>query len=525
MSTAVRAADLRPLQGGGRGATARAVRDACDAGTAALLLSAEQTQPGGLLLPPSDAGVPLPQDRLTLDELLALAPNGPRLAVRLPAPTGEAGPERVAQRLLTVLERAGSPRHVLAVSDDVRLLEATKALAPLLAVGLDWSGPDLAAGIRSAGGCGADALIVDAAAHAGTAPLAPAEPNAPAVWVPVPPEQAEQGGQRRDLPVDGSAEPLFLVLDVDGDGACVASLSPSRGLVGRWRRTLPGAADGADRAASIEQALAELVRDASAATPRLPTAAAALLPVPDGGDVEGSAAACDAAARLFGLPRRTADALLAGCLGEDGCERRPTVDDHGRLAWPAGGALPVRTLISRPAAALIGAAGLEGGRLLVHVDRSVEVLRARPVPPAGEPERSDEHPPLWTTSAGRGGGAVLLRDSVPLFTPAEGCLDDRGDDRVLELARQLALGTSDAQELVERVLQAAHGAATHRDRAVLVAGRCLAPQLSRALAQQTPLEPLASDDEAELCWLGAARLAAAASKSPWSHRPSLVGLR
>jgi hypothetical protein len=178
------------------------------------------------------------------------------------------------------------------------------------------------------------------------------------------------------------------------------------------------------------------------------------------------------------------------------------------------------------AAALIGAAGPEGDRLLVYVDRRARVLRGRPAPPESSPESERAAVPLWTAE-GRGSPRVLLRRRiVPLPLPERGLLGDPRDERAREWARLVAQESPAMERALAGVSEALHGFAGPRDRAVLVAGPGAAvPQLRHALGRRLALEPLAAEDDADLAWIGAARLAAAAARLPWSFRAPMESLR
>jgi hypothetical protein len=478
---------------------ARALCEARDSGARAILVDADApaaaAEPMSLLGREDAAG-----ERLWLDEALALLGGTPLLAIRLVASEAGAGAAR-ADAVLATLERAGSPSEVVVLDREPEILERIKARAPLLTTGLIAPSEPVDAARERALACAATVLLLEGPPPGGE-DVREAERRGLVVW------SAPAGEARvrahahsdapdstgRGIPAADDDAPRVLVLDRDDERVAAALLHPDHGLERAWEQRLaPGDTPReGDGYGARQRILATLLERAARSSPRTPVAAACLGPP-----------------------------LEAGSL-----EERPTVGDHGRVPWGPDARVPLRVRVGRSAASLIGAAGPHGDRILVYVERDAEVLRGRPAPSPDGPEGPARTSPLWTTE-GRGPARVhLRREVIPLpDAPGEG-LDDPRDERARALARRLVTGDTRLARALEALGSAARGVADPRDRTILLGGPgSRVPQLPHRLREWLPLEPLVCRDPCDLAWTGAARLAAAAARVPWSYRPEIRTLR
>jgi hypothetical protein len=522
--------DLRNACGAGADAAARALCAARDAGARAVLVAAAIPAEPGAALPLCGSGGAVPARPLVVDEALALLGRETVLAAML-VEAGGGGSAR-ADAILRTLERAGSPAEVVVLDEDPETLSRIKARAPLLATGLVTAAERLQAAVEQALGCAATVLLADGPPRDEAAVTA-AEDRGVLVWSRTPGEEERlRGRMARDSGETGRARPAeagddaprLLVLDGDDERVVCALLHPARGLERVWSRLLrprmPAEGDGSRR-----DAIAQLLEQAAESSPRVPAAAALVLPSPPPGEPGSALEAAEAFAELSGAPAAR-DPSTPPVPGLEGLAERATVGDHGRVAWGAKARVPVRVLTSSLAAALVGAAGPEGNRLLVYLERRAHVLRGRPAPGSDAGSDALTNAPLWTAE-GKGPGRVhLLRETVSLPVAARGGMEDPRDDRARALARSLALGDPPLEPSLDSVGAAARKLAGPRDRTILLAAEgSRVPQLPRRLRDVLPLEPVLAVDAADPAWIGAGRLTAAAARVPWSFRLEVQSLR
>ena len=193
-----------------------------------------------------------------------------------------------------------------------------------------------------------------------------------------------------------------------------------------------------------------------------------------------------------------------------------TVDDHGSFPWPGGGMVAWTALVGDQQAAYVGAAGPLTERLVLNVGTAGFAMRAgrrdEPLPPGGR------RAPLWTSRAHLEPAAWLFE--VPVLPPAEGGLTAQTvDGSARELARRVALGDAAPAAFAQRVAEALRALSGPAQQTVAVAGGGVgSPQLLALIAEAFG-GPLAIARQPEATLLGAARLAAAGAKVPWSVRP------
>ncbi len=193
----------------------------------------------------------------------------------------------------------------------------------------------------------------------------------------------------------------------------------------------------------------------------------------------------------------------------------PSVADHGALAWPGGGSVPLRVLIGDQQAAYVGACGPTGRGLVVNLGTGGFVMRAAgrrgPVPTGARTA------PLWTSSARPSPSAFLVE--LPVAFDDEGQARS-GPDAAMRIARRIALGNGGPAEYADSIGAAARVLVGMRDRsAVLAGGMTGSPHMRHLIAGAIPLETAVAK-ERELTALGAGRLAAAGLGETWGVPPA-----
>jgi len=194
----------------------------------------------------------------------------------------------------------------------------------------------------------------------------------------------------------------------------------------------------------------------------------------------------------------------------------PTVDDHGVLPWPGGGSVPWTALVGDQQAAYVGAVGPRAERLVLNLGTAGFAMRAgrreEPLPPGGR------RAPLWTSRAHPEPATWLIE--VPVVPPAEGGLAAQTvDGAARELARRVALGDAAPAEFARRVAEALRALSGPAQQSVAVAGGGVGSPHLLTLVSRAFGGVLAVARQPEATLLGAARLAAAGARVPWSLPP------